>query len=106
MREILSVERQRFTTHKLAYKEFIRVNNPYCDEVIRILHAQSRNPYIEVQKIIRDATSGKIIDTSTLVPYLILKHHLTSHFVPFIKGFQNHTPEVNTELVVRRQLKK
>lgn len=100
------MERQKLINHKLAYKEFIRVKNPYCDEVTRILHEQSRNPYIEVQQITRDATSGRIINTVTFVPYLMVKHRLTLHFVPFITGFQNHSSEVNTELVVRKQLKR
>ncbi len=95
---------KRPTTSQLAYKEFIRVKNPYSYEVIRILNEQSRNPYIEVQRIIRDATSGRIIDTSTFVPYLMTKHNLTSHLEPFIKGFQNNKLEVSSELIVRKQL--
>lgn len=83
--------------------EYYRIKNPDNIEVASIYKEQSTNPYIELQRRVIDTSTHEVISTSTVIPYLMNKHGLANGTLEFINGFQNHGPEVYSELAILEQ---
>lgn len=95
---------ERYQATKNMLNNRVTFSNPNNDEVCRIIQGQQKNPYIELQQRIFDVESGKELGTSTLIPYLMIKHNLIDGLIKFVEGFQNLPDETMTELVVQEQL--
>ncbi len=87
---------ERYQGTKNRLNDRATFTNPNNDEICRIIKEQGKNLYIELQQRILDGVSGRELGTSTIVPYLMIKHNLSDGLIRFVNGFQNHTHEAKT----------